>query len=233
MSSEPKRVNLIWWIIAAFLLTVFFIIKQTEASERYDIKQKTDVSTDVSQSIGDTVIGGDSSRSYGVGMGSFDVDINQCLASKSWGLLVYQRQDIVENPWCMADSLDARGRHDAAAEIRCNTKTLQQVYPVRSDCIAAVKVNAEIVETPELALLYSRAAQYDADEEERDELIVAQQQEIEYVKEELASIKQKPPRIIYQTDPALLTRLEAEEARRTRAKAITACQDVACVEKFK
>lgn len=96
------------------------------------------------------------SRSYGVGLGSIDVDINQCLGSESTGILVVQWQRLKENPWCMADTLDARGLHEAAARARCSIKTYLALFQSKDECLSFSKVvipvpstAMEVVETEE------------------------------------------------------------------------------------
>jgi len=131
----PKRFNIIWFLVAGIL--IFLIIAKVEADghkcQGYNCNDGDTVLMVGDTSV-DTVIGG--SDAFGIGLSMGDVDINDCLASKSTPLY----QWLVENKWCMADSLDAKGLYEAAAKIRCETKTLRKVYPIRQDCIDAVTV---------------------------------------------------------------------------------------------
>ncbi len=117
--GENQPIPLVFIVLAAVIL--FFLFSPAWAT--WDVEQNTEV------------IGGDQAGSLGLGFGMGDVDINDCLASKS----TLVNQWVVENSWCMANDLDARGNHDAAARVRCTTKTLQAVYPDPQECQAAVR----------------------------------------------------------------------------------------------
>ena len=101
----------------AFVLSVvslMFCAKVHADNRTPDIEVETIVNTDIA---GDTLgIQGD--RAFAVGGSSFDVDINECLASKATNIVVVGWQTLKENPTCIADGLDARGNHDAAARVR-------------------------------------------------------------------------------------------------------------------
>lgn len=73
----------------------------------------------------------DSSNAFGLGLG--DVDINDCY--RSYQVLIWQ--DSKANLWCMANDLDARGLHDAAAKTRCKVRTYRSVFDSDAACIAA------------------------------------------------------------------------------------------------
>jgi len=78
----------------------------------------TSVSVDSPVDVNSSI--SNSSRAYGLGLG--DVDIAQCY--RSWQVLIYQ--DSKPNWFCLADSLDAKGLHKAAAELRCSVKSYRQ-----------------------------------------------------------------------------------------------------------
>ncbi len=152
---------------------------------------------------GDTIIGGDEALGIGFGMG--DVDIRECLASKSTP--VYQW--LKENPWCMANGLDARGRHEAAAKVRCQTKTLRKAYPNRVECEAAVLMIAALPPVlPELS-------ENDSDEDEDDGRIEYLQMQISELTAGYERQMQEPPQLI--VDPAIQQNIDASKARRTAA----------------
>jgi len=89
------------------------------------------------------------SRSYGVSQALGDVDINDCLASTQWGIpVIFAKQGVEENPWCMANSLDAMGAYEAAAKVRCTTETIRAIYPDPSECEKAVKFQKKPPEKP-------------------------------------------------------------------------------------
>ncbi|MEE8481765.1 MAG: hypothetical protein V3S12_00300 [Acidiferrobacterales bacterium] len=144
--TEPKRVN-IWILLLIAMACVVFVFDVAYGDSDHECQGNScngggDVALDSSTVIGDTIVGGDDALGIGFSMG--DVDIGQCIASKSTP--VYQW--LVENPWCMADSLDARGRHEAAAKVRCSTKTLRRAYPDPVQCEAAVLVAVVVPDVP-------------------------------------------------------------------------------------
>lgn len=118
------------------------------------------------------VVSPSNSDTYVLGLGVGDVEIGQCLASKSTPVF----QWLKENPWCMADTLDNLGRHSAAAQVRCETKTLRKVYASREACIRAVTV---IPEEPSIPIILE-AKEIDPEYEDRlialEELFDKQQQ---------------------------------------------------------
>lgn len=156
-----------------------------------------DVFVDAGSSV--TVDGGNFSsvnhnKSYAVGMG--DVDIAQCY--RSWQFLVFQDSKV--NYWCMADSLDARGLHEAAARTRCSLKAYSKLFDSNEACIAAsVMIPAPIepmLEQPSEEEEFQRQWL-----EEQQELIIELQTKIE-------SLEKKPerkaaPRTIIEQQPFL------------------------------
>ncbi len=130
-SNEPDRISLIWLIIAAVIaVTIVFDVAYGSGDE---VIQSNDMNA---QTAGDLAISG--SRAYGLSQSLGDIDINDCLASTQWGIIVFQKQGLVENPWCQSQYLDAIGAHEAAAKVRCTTDTLKTIYPIEGECIVAV-----------------------------------------------------------------------------------------------
>lgn len=72
---------------------------------------------------------GSSSKAFGLGGG--DMDINQCLATHSVLFGIWQGTHL--NKMCIADGLDAHGKHEEAAEMRCSVRGFRKVYG--SDCV--------------------------------------------------------------------------------------------------
>ncbi len=70
-------------------------------------------------------------RSYGLSLG--DVDINDCYRSYQV-LAVWQGSQ--KNRWCMADSLDAKGMHEAAAKVRCSLDGYRKLFGSHDECLA-------------------------------------------------------------------------------------------------
>jgi hypothetical protein len=76
-----------------------------------------------------TNVGGSSTKAISVGGG--DMDINQCLATHSVLFGLWQGTHL--NKMCIADGLDARGKHEEAAEMRCSVRGFRKVYG--SNCV--------------------------------------------------------------------------------------------------
>jgi hypothetical protein len=131
-----------------------------------------------------------SSRAYGFGLG--DVDIAQCY--RSWSALVVQFSQA--NLWCMANDLDARGLHDAAARTRCSVKAYRKNFPSRQDCIAGSTVVGLVV------LEDIEPDRIDEDEEIHVEQMIAIDQLKEQV-EQLQIAAQRPRRAVVQQKPLL------------------------------
>lgn len=129
------------WLCIILLAGIVVGISTNAWAGGDDIVQETDVKT----IVGNELTGGDNisenaasisgSRSYGVGLGSIDVDIAQCLGSESTGIIVVQWQRLKENPWCMADTLDAKGLHEAAAKVRCSIKAYSGLFLDNQECM--------------------------------------------------------------------------------------------------
>ena len=121
-----------FWLIVVALVVVLLVLEVAYGSG--DDRSGTDV--DVANSI---AVGGSDTVALSSSLG--DVDIGDCLASSQISILiVFQRQVVKENPWCQAMYLDAIGSYDAAAKVRCSTKTMQKIYPDPLACEAAVLI---------------------------------------------------------------------------------------------
>ena len=147
MNRAMKLVNLI--LGGLLLLLVMYGIETSHADGRHHDDGDIDIGGTEIDIGGTTVdVGGNSldiagDRAYAVGGSSFDVDINQCLASKATNIVVVGWQTLKENPTCIADGLDARGNHVAAARVRCSSvKTIYQTFPDFEKCVTAVTMTA-------------------------------------------------------------------------------------------
>ena len=142
----------------------------------------------VDVSVGD-VIGGDTSvitgnnKSYVVvPPGLPNVAIARCLGSEAWTLLIGGKQKLVLNQICMADFYLKVGRFDLASQALCNQPEILMEYKTEKSC------EDDHDFTPATSEggfdLDDRSAQF----EEHYELAQQQEHEIEYLKEENASI---------------------------------------------
>ena len=137
-----------------------------------DIDQETNVILSGGDNAANNSMGG--SRSYGVGLGSIDVDIAQCLGSESTGILVIQWQRLKENPWCMAETLDAKGLHGAAAKVRCSIEYYQRIFDSEDECLSLSLVSEIYDAEPQPAM-----APDDDDEDDRIDLLYARLNDLE------------------------------------------------------
>ena len=91
------------WLCIILLFGILVGISTAAWAGGDEIKQVTHVENDVSTVLtaGDNISENSTSisgsRSYGVGLGSIDVDIAQCLGSESTGIVVIQWQRLKEN----------------------------------------------------------------------------------------------------------------------------------------
>jgi len=67
------------------------------------------------------------------GMSGGDMDINQCLATHSILFGLWQGTHL--NTMCVADGLDADGKHHEAAMMRCSVRRFRKVYGSVEECI--------------------------------------------------------------------------------------------------
>ena len=156
-----------------------------------DVSNQVDVAGDTLNVAGDTIdIAGSKNRAYGFSHSLGDVDINEgqnCLGSEQWGTIIVSRQTNELNPWCAALFYELNGKHEFAAKMRCDIKSIADKYESTDECVDDQTLGGELpaVPPPELAALYDQAAQYDEhqDREEQHELdlarTVARQDELE------------------------------------------------------
>jgi len=135
-------------------------------------------------------IGGDSVRSLVVVAPPLgDVDIAQCLGSTQFTFLVGGKQKLVLNWPCMAEFYLKQGRYDLAAQALCNQPEIIKEYMTEVACeidhdFSPPETDGEGEGESNLGGLYNQAAQFN----EHYERAQQQQEEIEYLREENASI---------------------------------------------
>lgn len=148
-----------------------------------------DANANANASASASSIGGDSistntfnSSTRAFSISGSDMEINDCLATYSYVFGVIQ--DTKTNPLCVADRLDTLGKHTEAAQMRCSVRRIRRVYGNNEECVDALEV-VPIISSPDLDAIYRQAAQVAEEDYERFE---AQQEEIEYMKVQLATI---------------------------------------------
>ena len=237
MRSEPPRVSL--FLILLVVAFVIMLAVPAFATDRKDID--IDIGTDVT--TGDTIVttgttvdnvltggdltGGDlvsgGNRAYSLAApGLGDVDINQCLGSTAWSLLVGGRQKLVLNRWCAAADLDRMGLHTQAARIRCQLPEVRKLYRTSGKWIFSKYDMTNCV--PEWTVKMVPVAPASAPEapkkDEMEDYHREQQMALESLSRELEALKQEPQRVIVRPDPKLVERLDKEAERRAKARAI-------------
>ena len=135
-----------------------------------DVRQSNDQNL---QTTGDQVIkGGDA---FGAAHGLGDVDIEGCVVTKQWGSFIVSHQYYEYDVFCIAEVLDSQGKYDAAAALRCSDKDTAKLFG--DSCISVWTFRPAV--PPHM----------EATPNQGDERYLAQQEEIEFMREELAAIK--------------------------------------------
>jgi hypothetical protein len=166
--------SLVWLLLGFFLLVVLVsnARAQHECQGGHNCNEDGEVIAQVS---------GDPTKIYS--LGGSDMEINDCLATHS--VLFGLWQGTHTNPYCEADKMDARGDHQGAAEMRCSTHKYRKVYGKGQACIDAV-IYVPPVESVEV----------DEWDDEWEDKYLAQQTEIEAVREEVAAMTEQRKRAV-------------------------------------
>lgn len=163
-----------------------------------------------------TTVEGSSSRALALGFGLGAGDIGDCLVTTQLGVIIFHHQGSKSNPWCrwkVAQDLDQAGKRHDAARMRCTIKDIYEVYGKEG--------NAECIE------VYTFAAPPPPPPD--DERYAQQQEEIEYLREDNASIagrlqelterlEQRPATVPAQMQTQIRRQESDAERRRARAK---------------
>lgn len=201
--TEPRRVSLIWIILLALVL-VLIVFNVSYGSDHYDDSDDT-VSTE-------TIVKGN----RGISVSGSDMEINECVSSFSWLFGIVQ--EVRTNPLCVAKQLEAEGKYKAAAELRCSVRRVRTAYGSMEKCIDAVI----FIPPPE-------PEPVPVNNDEVDERYVQQQEEIEYLREENASIVGQIEQITQQMERAPSGQQQAQQqidsAAQRRAKSRAAYEE--------
>lgn len=130
-----------WWLFAVLMVLGFVVFSsQAIGMDDSDSDEVEIIDADVDIGISD--------RDFSVGQGSFGVDINQCMASTAWNFVIFGKQGLKENATCIADGLDARGNHAAAARVRCkHVDTVMDSFDSFDSCVKAVTMTPLTIES--------------------------------------------------------------------------------------
>lgn len=139
----------------------------------------------VATAMSGDLIGGDStlstsSKTFAFSHSLGDVDINEgqnCLGSEAWGSFIVSRQTNELNPWCAALFYELNGEHLFAAKMRCDIKMIRKHYDNDEACWVGQDLRPVIPDHD----VHTRS-------EEFEEAYAQQEEEIEYLQQENASI---------------------------------------------
>ena len=147
---KTNRVGLLFILLLAFVFAVLSVDARASGDRIQtsgDINQHIDVGGTFvegsSMTGGDVTVSGDKNRAYALGLG--DVDINDCYRSFQIAVL-FQGSQL--NYWCMADSLDAKGLHAAAAMTRCKLDGYRALFNNDMDYCIDMNTMAAFVPPP-------------------------------------------------------------------------------------
>jgi len=159
-----------WWLLifmGVLLFTVFSMQAAGDSdSDDDDVMNPDSFVTDVDV-MTDVTISGDDVLAFSVGsLGA--AAIKDCLATTQFALfIIFKKQGVQLDNWCVAKDMDRAGKHEAAAALRCTYSHFSKLYG--DDCTATM--NFEPTKPPpDLTSLYTRAAQYDERYEQQQEL---------------------------------------------------------------
>ncbi len=200
----PKRFNIIWFLLAAIL--IFLIISNVEAQHECQGGHNCNNSAPGVTTNVDTIIDGD--RAFGIGVSGGDMDIDDCLATHSILFGLWQGTHI--NTMCEAARMDRDGNYLSAAEMRCSTYKYRKVYGKGQACIdAVIRVAPPRIEEIMVGSINN---------EDEDERYAEQQEEIEYLREETASLLGQIEYVTQQIERAPTVRPQIDSGAARRAK---------------
>ena len=227
MKTEAKLRWSLVLMLAALMLVA--LVTRVDADEGHGHNHHDDgdsvVTTGATTLSGGDLIGGDISTGGNksialVAPGLGDVDIAQCLGSEAWTLLVGGKQKLVLNQVCMAEFYLKQGRYDLAAQALCNQPEILKEYGTESACEIEHDFTPPTDDGTAQGLNRSDVQLTDEDDDIR---YAVQQEEIEYAREERASMIGQLDYITQQIErspaPQVQQQIDEGEDRRARAKA--------------
>ena len=185
-------------LLFLFVLVLLAVVSEAFAGEIVQINKQTG---------GDVAVDGGSTWAFSHGLGDTDLGRGAaCVVTTQWGTIIWSRQNFHYDLLCISGQLDAQGKHEEAALLRCQIPELRKAPwgSIDTTCMDAMHMDTEVTATPELAALYNQAAQYQEDEEERDE----QRDELYQVQLQVAQLEDQAA--------------SYEQTRRTEARKVAA-----------
>lgn len=168
--TEPKRTSLILiLIVVAMVAAIAFTESRASGSERDNSSSSADASADAASIASAVATGGvsdavvnSSTRAYAFSGG--DMDIRDCIATHAVLFGLWQGTHI--NKPCVALRMDAVGKYEEAAKMRCSMHSFKRVFGRGQKCIDAV-ILSEPPEPPEPPVVYEEDDD-DDDEDDRE-----------------------------------------------------------------
>jgi len=197
--NEPKRVS--FWLIIGVMLVIIFIV--------FEIRAQQDHRCQGGHNCPDgevaTVLTGDEFRAFSLSQSLGGVDVSGCIVTTQWGIIIYQRQGYKYDVFCLARELDAVRKYADAASMRCLHKIPTKLYGER--CLSVM--NFKPPEIDPLDILVGQVP---------DERYVQQQEELEFAKEERASLADQLKQITQWLERPTTTQIDKGAERRARAR---------------
>jgi len=218
-----------FFFVMAVVIIVFFVVSSATADPHpHDEGGGSTVDvvstlTGGDTTIGDTLIGGDSSKALGLGFSYAlgDVDLNEgrnCYVSIAKGNIIFGRQEVALNPWCASLFYDANRKHEFAAKLRCGLEDIAAEYSNKNECVLDQTLSSgEIVSSPVVEALMAKLQEF---EEEREVLVEEVQQQLDQQQaqyEQLAARRSRV-RVVQQAAPEPQPYLSQELAEQLRVK---------------
>lgn len=174
---KAKTFDRILLVAAIVLGIVIFGAYRMAYAQDVDVRQSNDMNN---QTAGDVSTGGN--RSFALVNTMGDVDIGQCRFSTQWGTPLFSKQKILLDETCVGFQFLALGQYDLAAMHFCNDEDTLTEFASEIDCELAHNF------TPPAQPITTEPKISDRSLEEHFELAQHQEQEIEYLQEEQASL---------------------------------------------
>jgi len=208
--NEPKR----WPLIIIVLIAVAAVLLVVQVAYANGSDRDHGHHDDGEAVIAD--IAGDDLRALALSQALGDAAISGCIVTTQWGIIIYQRQGYRYDVFCLADKLDQAGKFEDAAAMRCTHKIPTKLYGDR--CLSVM--NFEPPEKDETDKPVSQVP---------DDRYVQQQEELEFAREERASLVGQIEKITQQLErppPAQQqVQQQIDEGAERRARSLKAYEE--------
>jgi len=121
-------------IVLLFLPVVTFGQHECQGNRNCNNGTPIDINQAFDQNI-DQAFDGDESFGLGLSHSLGGVAVAQCLASTQWGSVIFSKQKVIFNLWCMAEVFDQKGMFHSAAQARCDIGQIADWYEDRESCV--------------------------------------------------------------------------------------------------